>query len=137
QPSPAGGGSGLEELRRKAEAALDVTTLEALGMAYLQAHQLAMAQLTLGRASELQDNRPSTHNALGVALLLQGDAMGARAAYGRALDSDPPFDRARANLAALRCRFGDSDGAKRELALLKQVSSISGPDVDPEWKACR
>jgi tetratricopeptide (TPR) repeat protein len=136
-PAPAGGGSGLEELRRKAEAAMDVPTLEALGMAYLQARQLPMAQLTLGRASELQDNRPSTHNALGLSLLLQGDAMAARSAYGKALDSDPTFDKARANLAALRCRFGDQDGARRELALLKEVSSLSGPDLDPEWKACR
>jgi len=47
------------------------------------------------------------------------------------------FDKARANLASLRCRFGDHDGAKRELALLKEVSSLSGPDLDPEWKACR
>ena len=63
--------------------------------------------------------------------------MGARGAYGKALDSDPTFDKARANLAALRCRFGDQEGAKRELALLKEVSSLSGPDLDPEWKACR
>ncbi len=136
-PSPGTLGSGAEELRRKAAAALDATTLEALGIAYLQARQLPMAQLTLGRASELQDNRSTAHNALGVALLLQGDAMGARSAYGKALDSDPTFDKARANLASLRCRFGDHDGAKRELALLKEVSSLSGPDLDPEWKACR
>jgi len=136
-PSPGTLGSGAEDLRRKAEAALDANTLEALGIAYLQARQLPMAQLTLGRASELQDNRPTAHNALGVALLLQGDAMGARSAYGKALDTDPTFDKARANLAALRCRFGDHDGAKRELTLLKEVSSLSGPDLDPEWKACR
>ncbi len=136
-PSPGAVSSGMEELRRKAEAALDVASLEALGMAYLQARQLPMAQLTLGRAAELQDNKPSTHNALGLALLLQGDAMGARGAYGKALESDPTFDKARANLAALRCRFGDQDGAKRELSLLKEVSSLSGPDLDPEWKACR
>ena len=136
-PSASASGPHIEDLRRKAEMALDVASLEALGMAYLQSRQLPMAQLTLGRASELQDNRPSTHNALGLALLLQGDAMGARGAYGKALDSDPTFDKARANLAALRCRFGDQEGAKRELALLKEVSSLSGPDLDPEWKACR
>ena len=62
--------------------------------------------------------------------------MAARAAYGKALDSDPTYEKARANLAALRCRFGDSEGAKRELALLKD-GALDGPDVDPEWKACR
>ena len=115
---------------------MDAATLEALGLAYLQARQLPMAQLTLGRASELQDTRPSTHSALGLALLLQGDAMGARSAYGKALEADPTFDKAHANLAALRCRFGDRDGAKHELALVKDAS-LSGPDLDPEWKACR
>ncbi len=134
-PGP-GRGEPDEGLRRKAEASMDAVTLEALGLAYLQARQLPMAQLTLGRASELQDTRPSTHSALGLALLLQGDAMGARSAYGKALEADPTFDKGRANLAALRCRFGDRDGARRELALVKDFS-LSGPDLDPEWKACR
>jgi Flp pilus assembly protein TadD len=62
--------------------------------------------------------------------------MGARSAYGKALEADPTFDKAHANLAALRCRFGDREGARRELALVKD-SSLSGPDLDPEWKACR
>ena len=136
-PAPGPGhGEPDEGLRRKAEASMDAATLEALGLAYLQARQLPMAQLTLGRASELQDTRPSTHSALGLALLLQGDAMGARSAYGKALEADPTFDKAHANLAALRCRFGDRDGAKHELALVKDAS-LSGPDLDPEWKACR
>ena len=74
---------------------------------------------------------------LGVALLLSGDAMSARAAYGKALDSDPTNEKARANLAALRCRFGDTEGARRELSVLKDSGALSGPDLDPEWKACR
>ena len=36
-----------------------------------------------------------------LALLLSGDPMGARAAYGRALDADPTYAKARVNLAAL------------------------------------
>ena len=64
--------------------------------------------------------------------------MGARAdVRPSALDADPTYDKARANLAALRCRFGDADGARRELAVLKDASALAGPDVDPEWKACR
>jgi hypothetical protein len=53
------------------------------------------------------------------------------------LDADPTNEKARANLAALRCRFGDAEGAKRELSVLKDVSALRGADVDPEWKACR
>jgi len=134
---PTGGApAGLEELQRKAETTLSASDLEALGLAYLQSRQLPMAELTLARATEIEDSRASAHNALGMALLLQGDAMGARAAYGRALDADPTFEKARANLAALRCRFGDAEGAKRELSLLKE-GGVEGADVDPEWRACQ
>lgn len=136
QPQPRPSVPGIDELQRKAESMLDAASMEALGLAYLEARQLPMAQLVLSRASELEETRASAHNALGLALLLSGDAMGARAAYGRALDSDPTYEKARANLAALRCRFGDVDGAKRDLAVVK-ASGISGPDVDPEWRACR
>ena len=43
----------------------------------------------------------------------------------------------RANLAALKCRFADKEGAKRELSVIKDPGGLSGPDVDPEWKSCR
>ncbi|MBX5483784.1 MAG: tetratricopeptide repeat protein [Myxococcaceae bacterium] len=133
KPTPAG----IEELQRKAEQVMDAASMEALGLAWLEARQLPTAQLVLGRATELEDTRASAHNALGLALLLSGDAMGARAAYGKALDADPTYEKARVNLAALRCRFGDVDGARRELAVIKDTSGLSGPDVDPEWKTCR
>lgn len=133
---PSAGNVGLDELQKKAEATLSAASLEALGVGYLQARQPAQAALTLGRATELEDGRASAHNALGYALLLQGDPMGARAAYGKALDADPTFDKARANLAALRCRFGDTEGAKRELGLIKDTG-LDGPDVDPEWRTCK
>lgn len=133
----AGTPANLADLQHKADVALDASTLQALGMAYLEAHQMPMAQLTLSRVTELEDNRASAHNALGISLLYQGEAMEARAAYGKALEADPTNEKARANLAALRCRFGDREGAKRELSVLKDVSGLSGADVDPEWKACR
>ena len=63
--------------------------------------------------------------------------MGARAEYGRALESDPTFEKARANVAALKCRFGDTEGAGRELSVIKEAEKLSGPDVDPEWKSCK
>ncbi|XHF14945.1 tetratricopeptide repeat protein [Archangium gephyra] len=127
----------LEELRKKAEATLTAEALEALGLGYLEANQFGLAQLTLGRVTELADTRASAHNALGWALLNQGDAMGAREAYAKALEADPTYDKARLNLAALRCRFGDTEGAKRELSVLKDVGSLSGPDVDSGWSACK
>ncbi|MFL5318770.1 MAG: tetratricopeptide repeat protein [Myxococcaceae bacterium] len=138
-PKLAGGGSpsNLDDLQKKVEATQDAASVEALGLAYLEAKQVALAELAFGRATELEDTRASAHNALGVALLLSGDAMGARASYGKALDSDPTNEKARANLAALRCRFGDVEGAKRELSVLKDVGQLSGPDVDPEWRACK
>ena len=127
----------IEDLKRKAAQVQDAASMEALGVAYLDARQLFQAQLALGRATELEDNRASSWNGLGLAMLLSGDAMGARAAYGRALDSDPTFEKARANLAALRCRFGDVEGSRRELAVLKDQASMAGPEVDPEWRACK
>ena len=96
-----------------------------------------MAQLALSRATELgetRDRRPRT--ALGVALLYQGEPMAARAAYGKAIDADPGYEKARANLAALRCRYGDQDGARKELASVKN-GTLAGGDVDPEWRSCR
>ncbi|QRN95496.1 tetratricopeptide repeat protein [Archangium violaceum] len=140
-PVPAPGASSqpssLEELRKKAEAALTAEALEALGVGYLSANQFGLAQLTLGRVTELQDTRASAHSALGWAMLNQGDAMGAREAYAKALEADPTYDKARLNLAALRCRFGDTEGARRELSVLKDVGGLSGPDVDTGWKACK
>ncbi len=140
-PVPAPGAptksASLEEVRKKAEATLSAEALEALGMAYLESRQFGLAQLTFGRVTELQDTRASAHSALGWALLNQGDAMGARAAYAKALEADPTYGKARLNLAALRCRFGDNEGAKRELSVLKDVGSLSGVDVDTGWKACK
>ncbi len=138
-PNPGAGGNvpGLEELQKKVESVGDAASLEALGMAYLEARQVAQASLALGRATELEESRASAHSALGYAQLLAGDPNGARGEYGRALDADPTYEKARANLAALRCRYGDRDGAKREISVVKNPGGLTGPDVDPEWKACR
>ena len=99
--------------------------------------KLKEAQVALNRTIEIEDTRASAHSAMGYALLLEGDAMNARAEYARALEADPTYEKARANLAALRCRYSDKEGAKRELSLLKDAEAIKGCDVDPEWKTCR
>ncbi len=136
-PGTPGRSGAVEDLRKKVEETLTAESLEALGLAYLEARQYGLAQLTFGRAAELEDTRASAHNALGWALLNQGDAMSARAAYAKALESDPTYGKARLNLAALKCRFGDLEGARRELSVLKDVASLAGPDVDTGWKACK
>lgn len=127
----------VEELQKKAETTQNAADFEALGMAYLQGYQVKKAQLAFTRAIELEDNRASAHNALGYTLLLEGDANAARAEYGRALETDPTFERARANIGALKCRFSDPEGAKRELSVIKDMGALNSPDVDPEWKSCR
>jgi Flp pilus assembly protein TadD len=124
-------------MQKKAETTQNAGDFEALGVAYLGAFALNNAVLNLNRALELEDSRAQVHSALGYAFLLQGDANAARAEYGRALESDPTFDKARANLAGLRCRFGDVEGARREVAVIKDASLVTGADVDPEWKACK
>ena len=127
----------VEELTKKAETTQSAADFEQLGFQYLSAFKVNDAQLALNRAIELEDNRATAHSALGYSYLLQGDAMSARAEYGRALESDPTFEKARANLGALKCRFGDLEGAKRELSVIKDSGAIAGPDVDPEWKNCK
>ena len=135
-PAPGNLPPGFAELQKKAEATQDAASLEALGLAYLDARQIPMAQLALSRATELSDARSTAQNALGVALLYQGEPMAARAAYGKAIDADPSNEKARANLAALRCRYGDRDGAKKELSAVK-AAQLTGSDLDPEWRTCR
>lgn len=127
----------VTELKKKAEASQGAGDFEALGLAYLGAGQVNNAILNLNRAIEIDDARASAHSALGYAFLLNADAAAARAEYARALDADPTWDKARANLGALRCRFLDVEGAKRELSVVKDTGALTGPDVDPEWKSCR
>ena len=127
----------VEELTKKAETTQNAADFEQLGLQYLGAFKVNDAQLALNRAIELEDSRATAHSALGYSYLLQGDAMSARAEYGRALESDPTYEKARANLGALKCRFGDLEGAKRELSVIKDSGAIAGPDVDPEWKSCK
>ncbi len=135
--APAERAVNVEELQKKAEISQNAADFEALGLAYLGAFQVNNAILNLNRAAELEDARAGVHSALGYAYLLSGDSQAARAEYGRALDADPTLDKARANLAALHCRYFDVEGAKREIAVLKDLGALTAPDVDPEWKTCK
>jgi len=127
----------VDELQKKAETTQGAADFEAVGLAFLGAGQLNNAILNFNRALELDEARASTLSALGYALLLGGDANAARGAYGRSLEADPTFDKARANIAALRCRFLDVEGARRESSVLKDPTALVGVDLDPEWKTCK
>jgi tetratricopeptide (TPR) repeat protein len=127
----------VDELQKKAETTQNAVDFEALGLAYLGAGQVNNAVLNLNRAIELDDARASAHSALGYAFLLTGDAGAARAEYARALEADPTLDKARANLAALHCRFFDVEGSRRESSVIKDAAALTGPDVDQEWKGCK
>lgn len=126
----------VDELQKKAELNQNAADFEALGLAYLGAGQVHNAILNLNRAIEIEDTRASAHSALGYSFLLAGDSASARGEYGRALEADPTFDKARANLAGLKCRYLDLVGAKQEAAVVKDPT-LTGVDVDPEWKSCK
>jgi tetratricopeptide (TPR) repeat protein len=126
----------VDELQKKAETTQNAAEFEALGIAYLGAGQINNAILNLNRAIEIEDTRASAHSALGYSFLLNGDSAAARGEYGRALEADPTFDKARANLAGLKCRYLDVVGAKQEAAVVKDAA-LAGADVDPEWKSCK
>lgn len=118
---------------------------ERAGIAYLEAHLPRAAGMALQSARQASDHehaikggdtRPRTGaipNAW--ALLLNGDASGAARALDLALAVEPRYAKARANRAALRCRFGDLAGARHDLALLEPDTALTG--VDPEWARCR
>jgi tetratricopeptide (TPR) repeat protein len=125
-----------QELQKAVERTADAKNLAALGVGYLEARKPKLARLTLTRAVELDDLRSEAHSALGLALLQLGKPMDAAAAYKKALEMDPNNDKARANLAALKCRVGDREGGKKELSEVKDQSSLNGPDLDPDWRTC-
>jgi len=118
-----------------AKNASDVEALEGLGRAYLDAGDLRRARLVFGRMVEVDENRAVGHSSLGHILVRMGELELGKQALQRALELDARDDVARANLAALKCRYGDPDGAKADLAKLK--SSPSGPGVDADWARCR
>src|SRR5262249_38058747 len=126
-PSTRSTGTVSEKLLRIVDERPDAAAFESLGLALLSAGKTSLAQLTLTRAAELGGAPTNAQNGLGMASLMLGDAMGARAAYEKALEG-PGREKAHINLAALRCRFGDKEGARRELSQVRNPSSLNGPE---------
>ncbi|HCF59396.1 MAG TPA: hypothetical protein DFS52_15565 [Myxococcales bacterium] len=112
----------------------DIKALEGLGQVLLEAGDYHRARLAFARIGELDLNYGPAQAALGFVHLKMGEPVLAVAALNRALEIDARDAKARANLAAIKCRFGDEKGARAELKRLK--TRPSGPDVDPEYTAC-
>jgi len=135
--APAASAASVDDLLKKVESTMDAGSMEALGMAYLDSGKLYLAQLALGRATELQDTRASAHNALGLALLLSGDrhgrALGLRARAGRGPHlRQGPRQPGRAALPVRR------RGGRQARAVRPQGRERAGRgDVDPEWRSCK
>ncbi len=121
---------------RLAKKPADAEALEVLGVAQLQAGDLRRARLSLQRAAQVDAARASAHAALGVSLARLDVPSAARDEYRRALELDPTLDRALAGLAALKCRFGDVDGAKPLLARMRGKVDPGAADADPELAKC-
>jgi Tfp pilus assembly protein PilF len=85
------------------------------------------------QARELAEKAAMAANDLGVLLIEQGDAEGARAAYQQAIDSGSPLaaPSAARNLGSLLSKLGDSGGAR---AAYQQAIDSRHPDESP-WAA--
>ncbi len=101
----------------------------------MEAGDLRRARLVFSRLLEVDENQPVAHATLGLLLVKLGEPQLAMGAYKRALELDGRDEKTRANAAALMCKYGDVEGAKKELARVK--STPSGPDVDPDYMRCR
>lgn len=113
----------------------NVEALAALGRAYLEAGDLRRARLVFSRLLEVDENQPVAHATLGFLLVKLGEPQLAMHAYKRALELDGRDEKTRVNAAALMCKYGNVEGARKELARVKSVPS--GPDVDADYAACR
>ena len=72
----------------------------------------------------------------GLALARRGEFGDAHDAFAKALEVDPNSDLAHADLAGLRCRFGDAEGARAELQKIHAAPETSAL-LDPDWQRCR
>ena len=125
-----------KKLQGNVDRAKDAPSLTALATAYLQRGNPKAARLAFLRALEADKAHAPALAGLGWALLQVGEATEAGRAYASALASDPTYALARGNLAALRCRFGDVEGAQADLAKVGDTGLLTGPAADPEWQRC-
>jgi tetratricopeptide (TPR) repeat protein len=119
-----------------AKNANDTGALDELGGVYLAAGDARRARLTFVRDSEVDGTRAQPLVGAGMALAKQGQFTDAHDAFAKAIELDPQSDLAHADMAALRCRFGDAEGAKAELAKIHAAPDPS-PLLDADWSRCK
>ena len=120
---------------RLAKAPEDGASLLTLGEAYLAGGDAHRARLTLARLLDVSEANARAQTDLGVALWRLGEVQAASGAFRKALEVDPTFDKARANLAAMQCGAGDVDGARETLQGLKTPPPASY-DVEGGYSRC-
>ena len=102
--------------------------LEQAGWAALEDGQAQAAADAFGEALTLDARNPWLHLGAGTAAFLQRRDADAQAALQRALDLDPAFTRAKAQLAQVLHRLGDLQGAIRlQEAVLADAPNAAAP----------
>ena len=126
----------LAEFRgRLAKTPDDGVALLGAGEADLAAGDAHHARLILSRLLEVTETNARAQSDLGVALWRLGELQSANGAFRKALEIDPTYDKARANLGSMLCGEGDVDGAKEILQGMKQAPA-SAFDVEGGYARC-
>jgi tetratricopeptide (TPR) repeat protein len=131
-----GGKSVPAALQKKVDVVKDAQSLNAVALSWLEQGNPAMARLVFSKALEVNKSFAPAEVGMGFALLQLNSPSAAAAAYREALNLEPSNALARGNLAALKCRYGDTSGARAELEQINDKSQLSGPASDPAWKGC-
>jgi Flp pilus assembly protein TadD len=100
-----------------------------LGYVELQRGSFEQARRDFVKARSLNANLPAPHHALGVLAELQGDGEVAERSYRRALEVDPGFASARANLARHLYDRGQYENAREQFQRLHEVA----PEMVSGW----
>ena len=100
-----------------------------LGYVELRRGNFEQARRDFVRARSLNHDIPAPHHALGLLADEQGDSEEAERCYRRALEVDPGFGPARANLARRLFARGQYENAREQFQRLRQVA----PEAAEGW----
>jgi Tfp pilus assembly protein PilF len=100
-----------------------------LGYVELRRGNFEQARRNFVKARTLNKDIPAPHHALGLLADEQGDGVAAECSYRRALDVDPGFAPARANLARRLFSRGQYENAREQFQRLREVA----PEAAEGW----